>query len=227
MVAPINIKTFEIPEVFHAGYLKAGKQAPTRAKRATSFEGPGLSVSLVPTAWRAIARRGGSPLFALEKPDGSAGRFADLTGSNVLAFADILVEQGLIVPRDSYFVMLTDEEGNEAGELEVESFERALKQAGGDEDMIRQGIGFRPTKALRNWWARYFTGDIPDVVSIAALAWLESETDLDGAWWNEVLDPIRLSAPRGVIFRSRLADWSAFEVDWSEAPDYEDEDGGW
>lgn len=223
----VDAPVLEIYEVFHVGHLKGGKQAPTRAKRSTSFEGPGLSVSLVPTAWRAIARRGGSPLFALEKPDGSAGQFADLTGRNVLAFADILVEQGLIVPRDSYFVMLTDEDGNEAGELEVESLERALEEADGDEDIIRKGIGFRPTKALRDWWARYFTGDIPDVVSIAALAWLESETDLDGAWWNELLDPVRLSAPRGVIFRTRLKYWSAFEVDWSEAPDYEDEDGGW
>jgi len=219
-----ELRVLEIYEVFHVGYLKEGPLQAAKGKRSTSFEGPGLSVSLVPTAWRAIARRGGSPLFAIERPDGRPGRFADLSPQSLQRLAPTLIEAGLVVPVVSYFVTITDEEGEEAGEIEFDSLERALKEADEDSDMVRRGTGFRATKALSAWWKTFFRDDIPDALSIAALRWLESETDLDGAWWDEVLDPLRLSAPRGVIFRSKLGDWSAFEVDWSEAPDYDDDD---
>jgi len=62
-------------------------------------------------------------------------------------------------------------------------------------------------------------------VDLAALYLLERICrDVDGAWWHEKLDLSAISAPRGVIFRARLPEWVAYEVDWREAPDAEEEE---
>jgi len=48
---------------------------------------------------------------------------------------------------------------------------------------------------------------------------LETSSDVDGAWWNEELDPAALSAPRGVIFQTKLPEWGVYPIAWDEAPD--------
>jgi hypothetical protein len=44
------------------------------------------------------------------------------------------------------------------------------------------------------------------------LTLLEASRKYDGAWWEEILDPSILSAPRGVIFPSMLKHWQWEEV---------------
>jgi hypothetical protein len=38
--------------------------------------------------------------------------------------------------------------------------------------------------------------------------WHAEAHDYDGVWWNEDLSPANYSAPRGVIFQSRLDEWT-------------------
>ena len=47
-----------------------------------------------------------------------------------------------------------------------------------------------------------------DATEAAIMAWA-IDGDFDGLWWREDYDPSALSAPRGCIFPSRLASWSA------------------
>lgn len=221
---PVSLDVIDLDEVFHIGALKPGTLKPSRRKRTRSFEGPGISVSLVPTAWRSIVKLGGLPLFALFKPDGTPGRFVDLTSAeNRTKLERMVLDSGLVVPVQSYFVEIYDEEGEVSGELEVPTFALALREADENEDAIREGVGYKPTKSLLDWWSKSFTESMPFPFEMATLKLLEEQTDLDGAWWNEELDPIKLSAPRGVIFPNRQVEWKAVEIDWSEAPDAEDE----
>ncbi len=83
---------------------------------------------------------------------------------------------------------------------------------------VEQVAGYIATQKLKDLWAKDFSGEIHDSVEIAVLYALEAGfRHLDGAWWNETLDVARLSAPRGVIFRSKLPEWAAAEVSWSAA----------
>ena len=43
--------------------------------------------------------------------------------------------------------------------------------------------------------------------------YVEEETDLDGVWWNDLLDVYAYSAPRGVIVLPRLKEW-LISGDW-------------
>ena len=46
----------------------------------------------------------------------------------------------------------------------------------------------------------------------AATAYAEDVLDLDGVWWNDELDVSAYSAPRGVIFASKMGAWTATRI---------------
>jgi hypothetical protein len=46
----------------------------------------------------------------------------------------------------------------------------------------------------------------------ALLAYAEDVIGLDGLWWQDRYSPRRLSAPRGVIFSSRLSEWRSRQL---------------
>ena len=54
--------------------------------------------------------------------------------------------------------------------------------------------------------------------------WCEARTGLDGVWWDDDLDPMRLSAPRGCIPADRVSEWAfaPTEVEPEEECDHED-----
>ena len=97
--------------------------------------------------------------------------------------------------------------------------EAELEMGDTGDGRVEEVDGFVATPKLKKAWKKDFTGNIPDPLSIGVLYALEESTDFDGAWWNEDLDPWRLSAPRGVIFRSRLPEWTSKKIDWEKAPD--------
>jgi hypothetical protein len=97
-----------------------------------------------------------------------------------------------------------------------------------DEDSAPKPINsFVATSKLKQRWETDFTGPLDSVgrmtIEIGILYALDaSAISFDGAWWREKLDPSTYSAPRGVIFQSRLPQWATEAVPWSEAPDTED-----
>lgn len=201
-------------KVFHVGTMKGRPKRPSM-----SLEGSGVSVSLVPNAWVQIAELGRSQLNVMTRKDGKAGRFVDLTGNKTLALAPMALEAGYIQRSKLWRYLSTDEEGEEVFSdfpTQAEA-ERELEDTG--DGRVEEVEGFVATPKLEKAWKKDFTGNIPDPLSIGVLYALEESTNFDGAWWNEDLDPWRLSAPRGVIFRSRLPEWTSKKIDWEKAPD--------
>lgn len=205
--------------VYHVGQLEPDLHQSDR--RHASLEGAGLSVSEHPTAWRTIAKLGGFPLYVLKLRDGTPGRFVDLTAERELKY--VAVSQGLLRPSPVWRLWSTDEEGEERY-MEFADAASAEREAGADVgDRVEQVSGFTATPKLHKLWAKDFHGKVWAAVSMGVLYALEASGDADGAWWNEILDPANLSAPRGVIFRSRLSNWQAQEIPWAEAPDADED----
>lgn len=214
--------------VWHVGALDQGAQQPLYHRRSKrSLEGSGLSVSEHPTAWRKIARLGGFPLWELRRCDKRPGQFVDMLADEK-QLVEAAVAAGLLVPRLAWQAEHTDEDGAVWYSLHATQTE-AAREIEDEDNPATPTQTWAPTAALSRRWAQDFTvkldpfGDF--VAQIAALYMLEdADLDIDGAWWNEDLDVYKLSAPRGVIFKRRLAAWCAAEIDWVNAPDSDDEE---
>jgi hypothetical protein len=98
--------------------------------------------------------------------------------------------------------------------VEFDTLEKALYEAGVDslEQAAEEGIrieydpkGYKPTAKFD---ARI--GEKVEqafVLDFLAFAYAEDVLHLDGVWWNDRLDVLAYSAPRGVIFNAMLPTW--------------------
>jgi hypothetical protein len=209
-------------ELHHVGNLT---QAPV-LPRSLSYEGPGLSVSTCPDAWRQIARLGGHATWSLRRCDGATGRFLDLASLGSAWDAKIL-EAGLLTSVTQIVVQRYDDEFEEMVEMQCSDIQEALGEAGLDDvscdsefgciagdpagSAVFRRTGHTATGALLAWWQGEFAGTPPDCMAreMAVACLVDRTTDLDGVWWECPIDPSRLRAPAGVIVPSRLGQWSA------------------
>lgn len=202
--------------------------------RGDSYEGHGLSVSECPEAWEAIAKLGGQPWWEL-LPRASAAepRFLDWHATPreqreaMLAWAE---EQGLVEPCAGFRVHHYDHDHaetvfvnfeNEADarrelkwmleehEEEVDALEMMPDDGQpGPAPYLEQFDGWKLTDLALARLHRT-KADLGESSALAALLYVESQTDLAGLYWADTLDVASLSAPRAVIFPSRL---TQFEV---------------
>ncbi len=202
--------TIQYPGVFHVGNLDRDRNPPSY-----SFEGDGLSVSRCPNDWASIARLG-RHAYGLANPD-SLFYDASLDGPrehvhNWCCANDFVREV------DGYRVYYEDRERGE-DERYMEFYDR-------DEAETHHASNEYPNSRLelvtsltletrgRDYWRDAFTSDPEDAspVQIRGLlpVWYAEYTDdhdYDGVWWHEWHDPRNYSAPRGVIFQSKLDEW--------------------
>lgn len=212
------MRTLQRREVFHVGDL-----SKPAAVRDSSYEGTGLSVSLHPNEWARIARLGGNT-YRLIRKDGAAGRFVDMhrLSKRERAELDRLAQQaGWLTDTTVYRVKFYDSEAEEARFFEFASREAAEREADGMEDEngdpapVEEVASFAPTDRLLTRWQQRFSGAVEAGDAARNAGWLFALEDTgryDGSWWNDNLDPSNLSAPRGVIFQNRVAEWSAVPV---------------
>ena len=224
-VAPVPL--FKAPNgiVYHIGEMELA------GKRTNSLEGHCLSVSLVPHAWRQIARIGGRPLMGLRRIDEQAPSLVDMRAlGNQPELQDEIAlwgkEQGLCVERDVWRAWRINDD-NEWCYSQHEGSEQAFYEL--DIDELSDDIEIMPngnrviecvatlvgTDALM---ARVGCSDLAsrDAFDYVALAWVEdTRPELDGVWWHEKLDPIALSAPRGGILPTRLSAFVASPCEWN------------
>jgi hypothetical protein len=216
------MKIVKKKRVWHVGDI-----ARSRRRTSWSMEGSGLSVSEHPSAWREIARLGGGKLFAMERLGGKHGRFVDLTSPGP-ALLKLAVSRGLLEPTIVWRVTSFDDELDSETWADYASEEMARAEIDEDGDGPEPIKSFIAAPALAKRWKIDFTSAIDPVgqgtIEIGILYALEdTQVELDGAWWRERLDPSVYSAPRGVIFQSRLPRWVATEIPWAEAPDADEE----
>jgi hypothetical protein len=180
------------------------------------MEGSGLSVSLVPDAWRSIARLGGAPEWRLSK--NPPGRFLDALA--LRPYRPVLAEWGSkygLVEQSSMWVVkwYDDELDGEVSFLCGTEREAIVEQSANDDTRLPEYVveWIQTEKLCRE------VGRTPQAPSLAyddlCIAAARS-AGLDGVWWNENLDELALSAPRAVILPEKVSEWVA--VRRPEAP---------
>lgn len=213
-MAALRLPTRRFRGLLHVGDLR--KPPP---KRSSSWEGPGLSVSLAPDAWREIARVGGCT-WVLRRGDRHAGALVDFHALGPrrkavlveMAEAQDLGRRATIWQHCVYDDELGDERCSEFATRRAAEAE----QADYEEGEVRQGEGFRPSAKLQARWKRRFsrrlpTGDLAREQAILAV--LEGQKRWDGVWWADRYDPVGLSAPRGLIFENAQAAYEKCALD--------------
>ena len=169
-----------VPTVTHIGTLDEGQ------KGSFSLEGPALSVSVHPDAWRKIARLGGHP--AHELAGGTFLHATALTGPQWDSVRAWGVQQGHITRGQGFQTRHWDENGEEFF-VTHGSREDAKYEADDPDDYLKPVLTSTPTHEE----ARGMPGDD------YALLKLSQAAGKAGLWWSEDLDPDALSAPRGAL----------------------------
>lgn len=210
---------------YHVGTLEEGRRG---GGERNSYEGAGLSVSLVPDAWRRIARLSGD-VYTLTKA--SPGAFLDMVYLSISARTSIFqwaVEQELLLEEEIWVYHYYDGEFDQHYEMEFPSEQEAKEEAGWDEldeeeqnwlmvrrkpqeDEIRNTL-FSTTRyqasgkllKRQHWTGECLSSQAED---FAIMVYAEDVAELDGVFWDEKLDVARLSAPRAVIFTSQINKW--------------------
>ena len=198
-----------------------------RESKGISFEGAGLSVSLHPEAWTSIAKLGGYQTWVIRKSEPAFYEVPSAPSPDVLSWCR---EQGYIESATKFRVSWYDSEMDSEVSMELDTREEAEAEMDDDREMeVFQGWKFGPAGMV--YWKLAF-GSSPVrhnfAEDYASIFWAEAQ-GYDGCWWEDNLDPTALSAPRGVIFQSKLDEWTKGLGGW-ESPvgegteDQEDDD---
>lgn len=211
----MSVHTLSHSAVVHVGNLDHDRAPPTYSQ-----EGDGLSVSTCPEDWASIARLG-RHAHALVNHDACFYN-ASLNGPR-----DFVIEWCLandyITETDGYRVYYTDRATGDEVFMETYNRSDAESWLANNEDYPESRLesvrSFRLDDCGQTYWQNAFTSDTSEVspIDIRGLlpVWYAEHTDdaeYDGVWWEHTHDPANYSAPRGVIFQSKLDDW---EEVWS------------
>lgn len=218
------MKFISRPRVAHVGTMDR------ESKNAGSLEGTGLSVSIHPIAWARIHRIGDSG-FILE----GCGRFLDAMKMSPQEVDDVMawgMDEGLVVEAEVHVMSYQDDELDAVVSAEFATFEEAEEEAEAYEDATI--ISMSSTVATAK--LAELTHQNPDrlgpdqlsrstQVDLVLSLWAEKMLAVDGVWWNERLDPERYSAPRGMIFQSKVQAWTAVPADFNALCAFQNSDG--
>lgn len=214
----------EIETLYHVGTMDIGN------KSRFSLEGNGLSVSICPNEWMKIARMSSSTVWSLYKKNIQMLDYYSLTENDLKVATLWGVEQGYLKENIIFKVIKFDDEIDCDLESEHNTFKEACEEACFDEEYtsyeeyqdfkeyegsrVERTVGYIPTERLKK--ISMVDVDISNSKEINLLIFLEMNTDLDGVYWDEVLDVYRYSAPRGVIFNSKVNTFSRKIVNFCE-----------
>jgi hypothetical protein len=197
--------------VCHIGTLDLADKGPF------SWEAQGLSVSIDPTSWEAIAELGGQPWHLLERRAGAFLDYHRLGPRTRLRVARWAVARGLLtrvfVHQRTWW---DDELESESGcyhDTRAEAIEEAEETAD-NESSVRRVVTYPGAPLL----AQRAGTRLPEYEAFdaALLCYVEDEHPaIDGVWWEDRYLP--LSAPRGCILPRRLAAWTRREVTREQA----------
>lgn len=183
----VTAPTVTVDTVWHIGWMDI------EDKSSWSLEGHSLSVSVDPEAWTEIARLGGRPRWRLDGPFRmvDAHLLADQERDAVTRWA---VTEGLVEEADLWAVTWFDDEIDDCVEALFETEDEAAAEVVEQPPELRRGL--RPTGRLTGIVGRSDPASCFDHVLIV---WAEAN-GFDGVWFDDVLDPAVLSAPRGALF---------------------------
>lgn len=217
------MKVITFPAVTHLGEMDLAKKKPG------SYEGAGLSVSVHPMAWGMIANLGCEG-FILRPANGEVR----LLDCRTLSKADRSTVEtwgtnnGYLEPCELFKVSYYDADLDARAYFLFDRKEKAQSEA---RELERARVtgpikDIRGTTKLLSETSQDARSS-NDIVGTFAFdlvmtLYAEKALDVDGVWWSETLDPFNHSAPRGVIFNSRIGQFEAIDYDFSHL-DGEDE----
>lgn len=192
----ISMPIRKISKVYHVGNMNI------EDKSNFSLEGSGLSVSKNPEEWRQIARLGNSDLYLLNNTNGIFLDAYKLNKNQKNIIINWGVEREYVEPTETYRVLYGD-----GSYMEFEDLEKAKYEAGDEYKIKRIKIGgLKSTNKLKTE-TKQSRIDVSQTFDLLLTIFVEKTTNYDGIWWNDRLDVLDYSAPRGVIFNSKLNDW--------------------
>lgn len=201
MTTTIELPIRKLNKVYHVGNMDANN------KSNFSLEGSGLSVSVTPKEWIKIAQLGGRDLYILTNPNGvfvNGNKLNKQQKSNVLSWG---VENGYVLQEETYRVYHYDDELGQKVYMEFSTHKEAEQEADDVNDIKIYKGGIKPTEKLK-FDTKQNKVDVPQTFDLLLTLFVENDTKYDGVWWNDKLDTSKYSAPRGVIFNTKLNNWS-------------------
>lgn len=201
-----------LQNLYHAGTMDISR------KRSFSLEGDGLSVSICPNEWRRITRQTESGLWLLQKKDVKMLDYYKLTKRSKAKIVKWGIEQGLAIKSVVYDVesyiddavcystYATYEEAIEETDIPFLDKEEDKEEYEEQLNRIIKREGLKATSKLKS--IVKVDIDASDVETHLVLLYCEYVLKIDGVYWDDVLDVLNYSAPRGVIFNSRLSSFN-------------------
>lgn len=191
-----------IGDIYHVGTMDISK------KRRHSHEGDGLSISNCPDEWVEITEGFSyGDYFRLSKPDMKLLDYYGLTDGEKAEIQSWALDNGYVKEGKLYKSITWGEDGEEYFSL-FDSYEKALYEADDEEDRVVEIDGLIPTEKLLD--QSLVKIELMQVRDMITALYAERVLDYDGIYWNDELDVGAYSAPRGVIFNSKL---SSFDIE--------------
>jgi hypothetical protein len=197
----IELQIRKLNKVYHVGSMDVNN------KSNFSLEGSGLSVSVNPEEWRKIAQLGDRDLYILTNPNGvfvDGNKLNKQQKGNVISWG---VENGYVLQEETYRVYYYDDELEEEVYMEFSTHKEAEQEADDANDIEIYIGGIKPTEKLK-FDTKQNKVDTSQSFDLLLTLYVENYTKYDGIWWNDKLDTSKYSAPRGVIFNTKLSNWS-------------------
>lgn len=197
----------KLPDVWHIGSLIAEENDPT------SYEGNLLSVSTCPDSWQSIAKLSGD-LWKFSCPnafflDAHAFMKNEASRAAVLFWADA---KGLIEQKTVYDATHFEDDLGRDLTFTFESMEDLEREFDPETVVIseRKFVPVMTDKALEKYQLK--RNGIEYETDYVLMDWVEAkllphDARIKGLWWEDEMNPERLSAPRGGIFPKKLEDF--------------------
>ena len=190
-----------IPELSFQNLYHVGDLNPD-SKKGWSLEGSGMSVSRHPVEWSRIARLSGD-IHEFNVPENRFLDYHSLTDDQKSALDQWGLEKGYIEPVTLYRVTRWDAEADSEMTMTFEGLDEAMEETDEDGFDPEPFDGFRATDEYPDKFV-----DPLDYQQVLAAIWVsETAPELDGVWWEDNLDVLAYSAPRGVLSMNKIAEW--------------------
>jgi hypothetical protein len=197
--------------VFHVGDLSGERERPH-----ISYEGAGVSVSHHPEVWANLVQTTGDSTLATavatyELTTESATFYDAMPGGPPRSSVIEWVLANDFVQEVSGFEVRWQESGDDHT-MQFFEFDRAEREASVAGRELHPATVLALDQRGKRYWERAFeqlpSEADPLVIRGLTPVWYAEAHDYDGVWWDEDLAPANYSAPRGVIFQSRLDEWT-------------------
>lgn len=204
----MDLKLLKINRVFHVGSLDISKKVEG------SYEGSGLSVSNCPEAWRKINKgMTYGDTWNIKKEKG--GLFVDYHDTMCEEFKEVLklwgMLNGYLTGCLVYSIEVYDDELGSYYNLNFLNKEDAEIEADMYDTTIIESTGVKSTVKMLKEIKYSLKGDLINPYDLLFTLYVEKSFEhIDGIWWEDSYMPECYSAPRGVIFNSKLKEWDCF-----------------